>query len=570
MKKMIKGLFAVSGLLLAVSCADYNDLGGFKADPDPSYNLEYTDLNAVKSYINKTDCPNMTIDAAIRLKEFNKQAFDHAVTITNFDGVAFGYSFMPAAYVSRKGYMNFMDLKEALSHISEIDCNVHGSPIFANEQQSDEWFSALTAPVEIQVLPINDVDIDYSTAETFTGTSLRGKPAIEKDMDSKGNALRIPKKSEVYIVEGFDLDPQGFYTITFTVRAYKDTKKTEMDKDENIWCTFADSLVNTGKDKDGKLIPKNFTIRPGGWQTVKVEWVPGKTATKGYLLIEGNLNAVLYIRNVHVEHKPDNHRPQTKQEMNDTIRYALNKWCDGLMEANEGRIKSFDLIDKALDSKAEIEPGILDLKHSTDQIFWQDYLEDATHTGSELYGAIVSKAASEAFVKYGGNAEELKFFVSETGLEDQKRLESLKYWIKKWEDNGAKIDGINAWLNLTYVENADNETVVNTLLDNLAKTGKLIRLSNFDVKYQDADGNAIMADKITKEQRQKLADYHAFVIKAYMSKIPKELQAGLCKGNIFDTSNGSGDPVGLWSKATNGDWLRNATYKAFCDALSGK
>ena len=570
MKKMIKGLFAVSSLLLAVSCADYNDLGGFKADPDPSYNLEYTDLNAVKSYINKTDCPNMTIDAAIKLKEFNKQAFDHAVTITNFDGVAFGYSFMPAAYVSKKGYMNFMDLKEALGHISEIDCNVHGSPIFANEQQSDEWFSALTAPVEIQVLPINDVDVDYSTAETFTGTSLRGKPAIEKDMDSKGNALRIPKKSEVYIVEGFDLDPQGFYTITFTVRAYKDTKKTELDKDENIWCTFADSLVNTGKDKNGKLIPKNFTIRPGAWQTVKVEWVPAKTATKGYLLIEGNLNSVLYIRNVHVEHTPDNHRPQTKQEMNDTIRYAINKWCDGLMEANAGRIKSFDLIDKALDSKAEIEPGILDLKHSTDQIFWQDYLEDATHTGSELYGAIVSKAASEAFVKYGGNAEELKFFVSETGLEDQKRLESLKYWIKKWEDNGAKIDGINAELNLTYVENADNETVVNTLLDNLAKTGKLIRLSNFDVKYQDADGNAIMADKITKEQRQKLADYHAFVIKAYMSKIPKELQAGLCKGNIFDTSNGSGDPVGLWSKATNGDWLRNATYKAFCDALSGK
>ena len=570
MKKMIKGLLAVSGLLLTVSCADYNDLGGFKADPDPSYKLEYTDLNAVKSYINKTDCPNMTIDAAIKLKEFNKQAFDHAVTITNFDGVAFGYSFMPAAYVSKKGYMNFMDLKEALGHISEIDCNVHGSPIFANEQQSDEWFSALTAPVEIQVLPINDVDVDYSTAETFTGTSLRGKPAIEKDMDSKGNALRIPKKSEVYIVEGFDLDPQGFYTITFTVRAYKDTKKTEMDKDENIWCTFADSLVNTGKDKNGKLIPKNFTIRPGAWQTVKVEWVPAKTATKGYLLIEGNLNSVLYIRNVHVEHTPDNHRPQTKQEMNDTIRYAINKWCDGLMEANAGRIKSFDLIDKALDSKAEIEPGILDLKHSTDQIFWQDYLEDATHTGSELYGAIVSKAASEAFVKYGGNAEELKFFISETGLENQKRLESLKYWMKKWEDNGAKIDGINAELNLTYVENADNETVVNTLLDNLVKTGKLIRLSNFDVKYQDADGNAVMADKITKEQRQKLADFHAFVIKAYMSKVPKEQQAGLCKGNIFDLSNGSGDPVGLWSKATNGDWLRNATYKAFCDALSGK
>ena len=565
MKKMIKGLLAVSGLLLTVSCADYNDLGGFKADPDPSYKLEYTDLNAVKSYINKTDCPNMTIDAAIKLKEFNKQAFDHAVTITNFDGVAFGYSFMPAAYVSKKGYMNFMDLKEALDHTSEIDCNVHGSPIFANEQQSDEWFGALTAPIEVQVLPINDMDVDYSTMDEFTGTSLRGKPSIVKNFDDKGNALMVPKRSKPYIVEGFDLDPLGFYTVTFTVRS-----EVSMKNDENIRCTFSDSLVNTGKDKNGDLIPKQYTVRPGGWQTVKVEWVPAKEATKGYLMIEGNLNTVLYVRNVHVEHTPDNHRPQTKQEMNDTIRYAVNKWCDGLMEANAGRITSFDLIDKPLDSKNEIVPGILDLKHSDSQIFWQDYLEDATHTGSELYGAVASKAASEAFVKHGGNAEELKFFISETGLEDQQRLESLKYWIKKWEDNGAKIDGINAGLDLTYVENADNETVVNTLLDNLAKTGKLIRLSNFDVKYQDADGNAVMADKITKEQRQKLADYHAFVIKAYMSKIPKELQAGLCKGNIFDLSNGSGDPVGLWSKATNGDWLRNATYEAFCKALSGK
>lgn len=565
MKRFLNGLLAVSGLLLAVSCADYNDLGGYSADPDPSYKLDYTDLNAVKSYINKNDYPNMTVDAAIKLKEFNKQAFEHAVAVTNFNGVAFGSSFMPANYVSKKGYMNFMDLKEALGHTSAIGCEVYGSPIVGNEQQSDEWFGALTAPIEVQVLPINDMDVNYATMDEFTGTSLRGKPSIVKNFDSNGNALMVPKRSKPYIVEGFDLDPLGFYTVTFTVRT-----EESMKDDENIRCTFADSLVNTGKDKEGNLIPKQFTIRAGGWQTVKVEWVPAKAATQGYLMVEGNLKSVLYIRNVHVEHTPDNHRPQTKQEMNDTIQYALNKWCNGLMEANAGRIKSFDLIEKPLDDKAEIEAGILDLKHSTDKIFWQDYLETGSKTGSELYGATVSKVAKDAFVKHGGNAEELKFFINEKGLEDQKRLESLKYWMKKWEDNGAQIDGINAELNLTYVENADNETAVNTLLDNLAKTGKLIRLSNFDVTYQDADGNAVKADKITTEQRQKLADFHVFVIKAYMTKIPKEKQAGLCKGNIFDTSNGSGDPVGLWSKAANGDWLRNATYKAFCDALSGK
>lgn len=575
MKRIVNKLFAFSCLLLAVSCADYNDLGGFKAEPDPSYTDEYANLDPVKDYINRTATPNMSMETSMALTTYNKQGLEHSVAVTNFDGVAFGYTFMPDKYVSKKGYMNFMALKDALSHSETIGYKVYGSPIVANEQQSDEWFGALTAPVEISVLPINDVDLDYSTVDEFKGTSLRGKPVIVKNFDDKGNALKIPKKSKVYIIEGFPIDLQGYYTVTFTVRGYKDDKKTEMEKEESINCTFADSLVNTGKDKDGKLIAKNFTVRPGGWQTVKVEWSPSKAATQGYLMIEGNLNTILYIRNVHVEHTPDNHREQTKQEKNDTIQYALRKWCDGLMEANAGYIKSFDLVDKplgttVLEGVTYEGENVLDLKHSDEKIFWQDYLEEGGKSGSELYAATVSKVAKSAFEKHGGNPEELKFFISETGLEKQQRLSSLKYWINVWESNGAKIDGINGELNLTYSEDATtqaaNEAALKTFFGKLAATGKLIRLSNFDIKYEDADGAPVAADKITKDQRQALANYHARVINAYMTLIPAAQQAGLCKGNFFDTSS---DPVGLWSKAANGDWLRNATYEAFCKALGG-
>ncbi len=575
MKRIVNKLFAFSCLLLAVSCADYNDLGGFKAEPDPSYTDEYANLDPVKDYINRTANPNMSMETSMALTTYNKQGLEHSVAVTNFDGVAFGYTFMPDKYVSKKGYMNFMALKDALSHSETIGYKVYGSPIVANEQQSDEWFGALTAPVEISVLPINDVDLDYSTVDEFTGTSLRGKPVIVKNFDDKGNALKIPKKSKVYIIEGFPIDLQGYYTVTFTVRGYKDDKKTEMEKEESINCTFADSLVNTGKDKDGKLIAKNFTVRPGGWQTVKVEWSPSKAATQGYLMIEGNLNTILYIRNVHVEHTPDNHREQTKQEKNDTIQYALRKWCDGLMEANAGYIKSFDLVDKplgttVLEGVTYEGENVLDLKHSDEKIFWQDYLEEGGKSGSELYAATVSKVAKAAFEKHGGNPEELKFFISETGLEKQQRLSSLKYWINVWESNGAKIDGINGELNLTYSEDATkqaaNEDALKAFFGKLAETGKLIRLSNFDIKYEDADGAPVAADKITKDQRQALANYHARVINAYMTLIPAAQQAGLCKGNFFDTSS---DPVGLWSKAANGDWLRNATYEAFCKALGG-
>lgn len=560
MKKILKNsLFMLAAGALVVSCADYNDFEGFKADPDPAYTKPYADLNPVKSYIDKANYPNMSIDANIDLSVYNKQALDHAAAVTHFNGVTFGSTFMPGSIIGKKGYMNFMSLKDALEHTAEIGGEIYGSPIVANDNQPDEWFSHITAPIEVQVLPIFDKDVDYSTMEEFTGTAKKGKPTIVKNFDKNGNALRIPKNSKVYIVEDFDLDLQGSYTITFTVQSELE------NKDETIRCTFADSLVNTGKDKEGKLIAKKYTVRSGGWQTIKVEWVPAKTATKGYLMIEGNLNSVLYIRNVHVEHTPDNHRDQTEQEIKDTITYAINKWCDGLMEANAGRIKAFDLIDKALDTKTLADnPEILDLKHSKDKIFWQDIF------GSEEYAPVVSKVASEAFAKHGGNPSELKFFICETGLEKQQRLESLMYWMGIWEAKGAKIDGINAELTLSYSEDADvqaaNEATLNMLLDNLAATGKLIRLSNFDIKYSDAEGANVTADKITTEQRQKLANYYAYAIKAYMNKIPHDKQAGICKGNIVDTS----DPVGLWSSNKKKDWVRTATYKAFCDALSGK
>lgn len=164
----------------------------------------------------------------------------------------------------------------------------------------------------------------------------------------------------------------------------------------------------------------------------------------------------------------------------------------------------------------------------------------------------------------------MKFFISESGLDDQKKFESLKYWIGIWDANGAKIDGINAKLNLTYSEDAAtqeaNKATLDNLLANLASTGKLIRISNFDIKYQDATGASVAAAAITSEQRQQLANYYAYVINSYMSKIPNDKQAGICKGNLADTS----DPVGLWSIDKNSkDWVRTAVYKAFCDALSG-
>ena len=548
-KNIINGLLMLATGVFAVSCADYNVTDDFTAEPDPTITEPYKDLAPVKSYIDRSKNPNMSLGVTLKVTDYNKQALAHAAAMTNFDNLAFGTSLMSGKIVNAKGVMNFLDMKDLLDHVEEIGGDVFGSPIVANANQADEWLNTLTAPIEIAVDPIQDKYVDYTTMETFTGTAKKGKPSIVKNFDGTDNALKLPKRSKVYIVEDFDIDLLGTYTVTFYAK---------VDKDETVVCTFSDNKIQEGKGD------KLYELKKGKWVKVVVEATPAEGATEGYLMVEGNLNSDVYIKNVSVVHTPDNHRPQTAQELNDTLNYALNAWCDGLMKINAGRIKSFDLIDEALDTKAELENGMLDLKHSTEKIFWQDVF------GSENYAKAVSDAAIKAFTNRNGDPAQLKFFISETGLADQKRFESLKYWIGVWDAKGAKIDGINAKLNLSYSEDAATqaETVAafDKLLENLVSTGKLIRLSNFDITYKDATGANVSAKDITEEQRQKLADFNAYVIKSYMSKIPSDKQAGLCKGNMVDTS----DPVGLWSVDSNSkDWVRTATYKAFCDALSG-
>ena len=542
------GLFMLAAGALLASCADYNETGNFYAEPDPSYVEPYKDLAPVKSYIDRNQYPNMALGATLKVADFNRQDLAHAAVVTNCDNVAFGASLMSGSIVNAKGVMNFLDMSDLLSHVEEIDYEVYGSPIVANANQADEWLANLTAPIEIPVDFVLGKNSNYNDSTEFHGTVEKGSASIVKYDDQ--NVLKINTAAQVRIVEGFEVDPLAKYTITFYAK---------VDKDASYTITFSGNKVD-GNGSEGK-----WTLKPGKWTKVVVEAQSAEGEKDGYLRIENTRSAAINIQKVEVGYYPDNHRPQTEKELSDTIYYALNTWCDGLMKINAGRIKSFDLIDEAIDTKTEMENGMFDLKHSTDKIFWQDIL------GSENYAPVVSKVASEKFAAHEGDPSVLKFFISETGLENQKTFESLKYWIGIWDNKGAKIDGINAKLSLSYSEDAAtlnaNKATYEKLLDNLASTGKLIRLSNFDIKYQNAQGNNVSAGEITEAQRQNLADFYAYAIKTYMSKISNDKQAGICKGNLSDTN----DPVGLWSIDTKSkDWVRTATYKAFCEALSGQ
>jgi len=435
MNKMIKySLLALAIGALAVSCADYNETTGFTAEPDPTVVEPYKDLKPVKSYINRNRYPNMSLGALSQVSEFNKQELAHAAAVTNFDNVAFGTTLMSGNIVNAKGVMNFLDMIDLLDHVENIGGEVFGSPIVANANQAEDWLKTLTAPIEIVVEYVEGKEVNFNDMSVGNyGDYATSKASIVK-YDNQ-NVLKIGSQAQVNIIDGFEVDPLAKYTTTFWAKA---------DKDITFDINFSGNVV-TGSGPNGKWV-----LKQGKWTKFTVESQSKEDVTDGFMRIETARGITIYIQKVQVGYYPDNHRPQTAQELNDTIHFAINAWCDGLMKYNEGRIKSFDLIDEPIDAKSdEVAPGIYDIKHGTeDKIFWQDIF------GSEEYAPTVSKVAKEAFEKYGGDPAALKFFISETGLEDQKTFESLKYWIEKWEGKGAKIDGINAKVSLIFSENA--------------------------------------------------------------------------------------------------------------------
>lgn len=558
MKKILKNslYMLVAGALVA-SCADYNVTDDFHADPDPSVVQPYREYNSIKSYIDRVANPNLTIGASLDVTEFNKQELAHSVAIANFDNVTLGKSLMASKIINARGVMNFLNMMNLLDHMEEIGGEIYGSPLFANTDQADEWINLLTAAIEVPVdfVPLETVDFSKYQVGTYPGTIKKGKPVIKQYEGA--NVLNLPTTgitaSAANIVEGFKIVPNATYNAVFYAKA---------DKDASFFVNFSGNKVDGTATSDGK-----WALPAGKWTKFIIDSKAAEDVTDGYLEIEIVRGSNINIQKVELGYYPDNHRNQTEQEIADTISYAINAWCDGLMKINEGRIKSFDLIDEPINTKAVLENGMYDLKHSaTKTIFWQDVL------GSEKYAPVVDKVAREAFEKHGGNPADLKFFISETGLENETKMKSLNYWMDIWANNGAKLDGINAKINLVYNEKpevlAANKKAYETLLDNLVKTGKLVRISNFDIKYIDASGLSVTPAKITEEQRQNLAEFNAYAIKTYISKVPQPQQAGICKGSLLDTNS---DPVGLWLKnSKTNDWVRTATYKAWCEALSGK
>ncbi len=204
-------------------------------------------------------------------------------------------------------------------------------------------------------------------------------------------------------------------------------------------------------------------------------------------------------------------------------------------------MKAWDLINEAISGGGNVN-GFYALQteatneHNPQDFYWQDYFTP------EMYGPIVEKAARDAYAAVEGtNPADLKLFINDYNLESDwdgnKKVKSLVYWIGVWERRVRNSAGTprlmvsdhrctSATTRIHRLWKARRGPSEN-MLKIMAATGKLVRISELDMGYVDADGNDVSTAQLEKlpidervAKEKAMAEYYKWIIEQYFAIVP--------------------------------------------------
>lgn len=426
-------------------------------------------------------------------------------------------------------------------------------------------------------IPVSVGHLTFDDGQNLGGWGMDNAPKIVNGVCEVGNnaAKENPWNAQVCYEPGFAFENGKTYHLKMKIKG-------------SVAGEFGAGFQNPDGYKGcGDFPTINVTT---DWKEVDVTTTCNGDNAKRLLLNIGKYAGTLYIDDFEVYYtKSSNGIPLTPKEKSDILTLAMNKWISGMMQATEGKVKAWDLINEAVSGGGNVN-GFYALQteatseHNPQDFYWQDYFTP------EMYGPIVEKAARDAYAAVEGtNPADLKLFINDYNLEsdwdNNQKVKSLVYWIGVWEKKGkelgwnTKIDGIGSQMHISYYENPQTleskKKAIQNMLKIMAETGKLVRISEIDMGYVDKDGKDVSTAQLEKlpidervAKEKAMAEHYKWIIEQYFKIVPVNQQYGICQWCLTDSPANSGwrpgQPVGLW----NLNYQRKPAYGGFADGLA--
>ena len=452
-----------------------------------------------------------------------------------------------------------------------VNGDIKGDEVPCNKPYS--WHSVTTeiqevAESQVVEIPVSVGHLTFDDGQNLGGWGMDNAPKIVNGVCEVGNNAAKEKDyyAQVNYEPGFTFENGKTYHLKMKIKG-------------SVAGEFGAAFQNPDGYKPCGDFP---TIKvTTDWKEVDVSTTCSGDNALRLLLNIGKYAGTLYIDDFEVYYtKSSNSIPLTDEEKKNILTPVMQNWIYAMMEATEGKVKAWDVVNEAISGTDKDGDGFYDLQSATrgivpeadakNNFYWQDYLGDLDYVRTAV------AAARKGFADAGGNPEELKLFINdynlETAYDQNKKLKSLIHWIGEWEKDGVtEIDGIGSQMHVSCsmnpAEQKRREDAYVNMLHLMVRSGKLVRISELDMGLDDENGNSVNTTDMTEEQHKAMRAYYEFIVKKYLEIVPENQQWGICQWCATDSPANSGwragKPVGLWDL----DYYRKHTYGGFAAGL---